>query len=209
MSLSVRGVTVTLAGRRALDGVSFEAEGVVALRGPNGSGKSTLLGVLAGVVAPDVGEVTVCGRSLRRERVAALRSLAWVPERPDLPGELSAREGVELIASLRGVDPPDVATVARFGLSGVYDSSRDGMSLGQRRRADLLGAFVGAPRVLLLDEPTNGLDADTTRWLVERLRAHAAGGGTALVATHDAAFAEAIGGKALHLAEGRFVAAPG
>ncbi len=207
MSLTVRDVTVNLAGRHALDGVSFHLDrGLATLRGPNGSGKSTLLGVIAGVVPADTGEVTVCGHSLRRERVAALRSLAWVPERPDLPGELSASEGVELIAALRGVAPPTSDVVARFGLREVYDSSRDAMSLGQRRRADLLGAFVGSPRVLLLDEPTNGLDVDTTRWLVERLRAHAADGGLALVATHDAPFAEALGGRALRLTAGRLTA---
>lgn len=141
----------------------------------------------------------MCGHSLRRARVAALRSLAWVPERPDLPGEFSASEGVELIAALRGVAPPSSDVVARFGLREVYDSSRDAMSLGQRRRADLLGAFVGSPRVLLLD-------ADTTRWLVEHLRAHATDGGLALVATHDAPFAEALGGRALRLAAGRLTA---
>lgn len=203
MSLKVAKLRVTLAGRRILDDVGFEASsGVVALRGENGSGKTTLLAALAGLT-PYEGSITIAGRSLERERAAALRATGWVPERSDAPEELTPRELVELVAALRRASTPPPEVVDRFGLRDVYDIRRDAISLGQRRRADLLAAFVGGPPVLLLDEPTNGLDAHTTGWLTERLRAHADGGGLALVATHDDRFIERAADRTLHLAGGR------
>ena len=203
MSVTVSRLGVTLGGRRVLDGVDFEcARGVVALRGENGSGKTTLLNALAGLTPYD-GEVFLGGRSLERDRTGALGATGWVAERSDAPEAMTARELVELVAALRGAPRPDAETIDRFGLRGVYDVRRDVVSLGQRRRADLLAAFVGAPVVLLLDEPTNGLDADTVRWLTERLRAHADSGGLALVATHDDRFIERCVDRTLRLNGGR------
>lgn len=204
MRLKVTGLGLSLGGRRVLDGVDLALDaGVVALRGDNGSGKTTLLNALAGLVSWDDGEIEIVGRSLARDRVAALRSVGWVPERSDAPDALTGREVVELVAALRGAARPGEAEIDRFGLRDVYDVRRDAVSLGQRRRADLLAAFVGSPPVLLLDEPTNGLDAATTRWLAERLRAHAEGGGLALVATHDATFVEACADRSLRMRAGR------
>ncbi|MFO0648880.1 MAG: ABC transporter ATP-binding protein [Polyangiales bacterium] len=202
MRLKVTGLGLSLGGRRVLDGVDLALDaGVVALRGDNGSGKTTLLNALAGLVSWDDGEIEIVGRSLARDRVA-LRSVGWVPERSDAPDALTGREVVELVAALRSREAGE-AEIDRFGLRDVYDVRRDAVSLGQRRRADLLAAFVGSPPVLLLDEPTNGLDAATTRWLAERLRAHADGGGLALVATHDAAFVEACADRSLRMRAGR------
>ncbi len=204
MLLKVTGLGLSLGGRRVLDGIDLALDGgVVALRGDNGSGKTTLLNSLAGLVSWDDGEIEVAGHSLARQRVAALCSIGWVPERSDAPDALTGREVVELIAALRGAARPDDAEIDRFGLRDVYDVRRDAISFGKRRRADLLAAFVGSPPVLLLDEPTNGLDAETTHWLGERLRAHADRGGLALVATHDATFVDACADRTLRMRSGR------
>jgi ATPase subunit of ABC transporter with duplicated ATPase domains len=73
------------------------------------------------------------------------------------------------------------------------------MSLGQRRRACLGAAFLGAPTLLVFDEPDNGLDARRAATLVELLRAQAAAGRAALVATHDRALLDAAGARIVDL----------
>jgi ABC-type multidrug transport system ATPase subunit len=69
------------------------------------------------------------------------------------------------------------------------------MSLGQRRRACLGAAFVGAPPLLVLDEPDNGLDAKRLDAIVKLLQDHAANGGSTIVASHDASLLEQLGAK--------------
>ncbi len=73
------------------------------------------------------------------------------------------------------------------------------MSLGQRRRACLGAALQGPPALLVLDEPDNGLDARRAEVLVELLRAHASGGGAAVVATHDRAMLAAVNARSVAL----------
>lgn len=190
--IEVQGLRRMQAGRNVLDGIDLHwTRGVLCLRGENGSGKTTLLRVLGGLLPWDEGAVHLAGASLRDDRARALRAVGFVAERSDVPGSLTPREVAALVAAMRDVAAPDDDTARSYGLDGIFDVRRDGLSLGQRRRADLLAAMVGSPRVLLLDEPTNGLDAATTAWLAGRLRAHGLNGGAAIVATHDAGFAEA------------------
>src|SRR5262249_46035382 len=79
-----------------------------------------------------------------------------------------------------------------LGLRALLDQRIGTLSLGQRRRACLAAALTGRPWLLVLDEPTNGLDAEGTDSLARTLERHVAGGGIAVVATHDVAFCERV-----------------
>ena len=84
----------------------------------------------------------------------------------------------------------------------IQDIEDRELSLGQRRRSCLAAALVGDVRLLLLDEPTNGLDPGGVRELAQILGDVCGGGATALVATHDHAFAEMLGATEIHIASG-------
>ncbi|MCO6384378.1 ABC-F family ATP-binding cassette domain-containing protein [Oceanicola sp. 502str15] len=151
----------------------------VALTGPNGAGKSTLLAVLRGRIPPAGGTLTVTPSQATLDQHAG----DFAPEQ-------------SLIANLRRLHPamPDNAAhalLARYGFRGkTADTPVARLSGGERLRAALAATLGGTPpALLLLDEPTNHLDIETVELLEEALRRYT---GALLVASHDAAFLEAL-----------------
>lgn len=160
--------------------------GLTLIIGLNGAGKSTLLKLAAGVEKPDSGRILVDGRDLWTDEAEARRSLAYLPEHPDVTPYATILDLVRLVCRLRR-EPPSIGDQALdvFGLGPYARRSIRELSLGQRRRAVFAAALVGAPAHLLLDEPLEGMDRkireDILSWLGGRL----AGGATALVSSHD------------------------
>jgi ABC-2 type transport system ATP-binding protein len=187
MKLRVVDVGKRLGGRRVLDRISFELSGgTLAVVGANGSGKTTLLRIVAGVLPSDEGMVFLDG------------AFGYVPETADPPAHLTVAELLALVAALRRAPPLTVDLQWRLGLDAIAGQRIGSLSLGHRRRACLGAALVGAPWLLVLDEPTNGLDPPGVELLGALLREHASGGAV-LLATHDLAFADALGAGRLRL----------
>lgn len=158
-----------------------------ALAGPNGSGKSTVLKLAAGLAAPARGTVMVNGRAATEP--AARRGLGYLPENPDLPGWLTAREFLVACGELAGLPPAglrrEVADrLAWAGLSTVAERSAAALSKGQRQRLGLAQALLGGPALLLLDEPAAGLDPVGVAELVRHLRELRSAGTTVLLSSH-------------------------
>ncbi len=189
MILKIKDVGKRLGGRRVLDKVGLELDGgVLAVVGPNGCGKTTLLRIVAGVLAPDEGDVLLDGHRLDRAH------LGYVPEAADPPAHLTVDELLALVAALRRAAPLARELRAELGLDGIAGQRIGSLSLGQRRRACLGAALVGGPWLLVLDEPTNGLDPAGVDLLARLLGEHAVRGAI-LVATHDLDFAEGLGAR--------------
>jgi ABC-type lipoprotein export system ATPase subunit len=197
-SLEARGVTRTYGLEVALRGVDarFEPGELTVVTGPSGSGKSTLLSLLAGLDVPDEGEVLlddVAVSRLDREARARVRRerIAVVMQGPRLPDFLTARETVELVLSLRGIDGPESLRRADEALAAVElmehaDRNAGVLSAGQRERVALACAFASRPGVVLADEPTARLDTATTLVVGELLAGLARKTGTTVVcSTHD------------------------
>jgi ABC-type multidrug transport system ATPase subunit len=199
MTIEVRDLVKKRGGRRVLDGVSFVvgAGEVAALVGANGAGKSTILAIVAGVLPPDRGWVSIDGATS-----GTRRRLGFVPEAADPPGHLTGGELLALAGGLRrGALAPAIR--ARLGLDAIAHQRIEKMSLGQRRRVCLGAALVGDPPALVLDEPDNGLDLDGLDALAELIAAATARGAAVLVATHDPAVRERLGARTLTIADGR------
>ncbi|MFM8558167.1 MAG: ABC transporter ATP-binding protein, partial [bacterium] len=189
--LRVEGLVRRFGTRTVLDGVSLEvpAGTIVGFLGANGAGKTTALRCITGLLGLHGGHVTVAGADLLREPTAARARYGFVPDRPFLYERLSAREFLDFVGALHGLDPAAARMradllLARLGLAEHADRTLDGYSLGMRQKTAIAAALLHAPTLLLLDEPLNGLDPPSTRVLKELLREHAESGGGVLVSTH-------------------------
>ena len=182
------------------------------MTGPSGSGKSTLLALLAGLDTPDEGEVLVGGvvlSRLDREARAAFRRehIGVVGQTPGLSGVLTARENVELVLGLRGIEGVEaheraMDALAIVGLADHAARAVDRLSAGERERVALARAIAAGPGVLVADEPTSRLDSATTiaigGLLADLAREH---GTTVICATHDPFLVTLAGAEvALHRA---------
>jgi ABC-type multidrug transport system ATPase subunit len=192
-------------GEPVLSGIDLEiSPGLTLLLGPNGCGKSTLLKLAAGVERPGSGRIEIDGRDLWVEEAAARRDLAYVPEQPDLTPYATVGEILELVCRLRR-EPLQRAREALeiVGLSGLAHRSVRELSMGQRRRAVLAAARVGAPRQVLLDEPLEAMDRNARGDILAWVDQLVANGAAVVVVSHDIEPFAARTGRALALRNGR------
>jgi NitT/TauT family transport system ATP-binding protein len=171
-----RGVGVTYGGGiRALEEIGFEiASGqFLSIVGPSGCGKSTLLRLVAGLIAPTVGEVLVAGCRPEVARRKAAR-LSFVFQDPTLLPWRSVRDNVhlplELESATRAAHEALVSSALELvGLADFADRFPNELSGGMRMRVSLARALVIEPELLLLDEPFGALDDITRQALNEEL----------------------------------------
>ncbi|MFQ5530703.1 MAG: ATP-binding cassette domain-containing protein [Gemmatimonadota bacterium] len=185
-------------GPPVLDGVGFSAGSgeVLGLLGRNGSGKTTLLRLLAGLLQPTSGLLT------------AMNLPAVVFDRVPFQEALSGGENLRLGLELRGRNLAEDASgfLAALELSGDAQRPVGEYSLGMRRRLALAEALACGAELVLLDEPTLGLDPSGRRVLASLLARTAADGGTVIIATNDAAFAEHVCSRVIILEAGQVLA---
>ena len=211
-ALSVRRLTKSFT-RRAVDDLDLtvRAGELYALLGPNGAGKTTTLRMVAGLLAPDAGTISVFGVDARTDPTQAKRMMAWLPDDPMIYGKLSPLEYLEFIAGLWSV-PAKVARLRAeelLVLLDLWDHRHDlceNFSRGMKQKVGLAGALVHEPRLLILDEPLTGLDAAIARQVKDLLAARIAGGATVILTTHILDVAERLADRIGIIDRGRLVA---
>src|SRR3954466_3347993 len=106
-ALAIRGLTKTFGAKRAVDDLSLDVRAgeLYALLGPNGAGKTTTLRMVAGLLKPNAGEISVFGHDVLNDPAGAKRVIAWAPDEPMLYDRLTPMEYLEFVAGLWGVDP--------------------------------------------------------------------------------------------------------
>jgi len=186
-------------GVEALKGVSLTVQqgDFFALLGPNGAGKSTLIGILSSLVNASSGDARVFGRSVMRERSAAMQLIGLVPqeinfnqfEKPfdicvneagfyGIPRKLAAERAEKYLKELRLWDK-------------AFHQARE-MSGGMKRRLMIARAMMNEPRLLILDEPTAGVDIEIRRSMWHFVSAINAAGTTVILTTHYLEEAESL-----------------
>ena len=185
MGLDVAGLSCLRSGHAVPRGADFAipAGRARTLRGPNGAGKTTLLRLLAGLLAPVSGDAALDGVSLRKEPERFAEDLAYAGHLDALKPQLTIAENLRFWAALLGGRDIEAA-VAAFDLAPLLDRPAHSCSAGQKRRAGLARLLLAPRRLWLLDEPTVSLDTAAVARLARAVRAHCAGGGMALIATH-------------------------
>ncbi len=159
-------------GPPALDGItaSFRAGRVTGLVGPDGAGKTTLLRLLAGLLAPTGGALSVCGFDPVREASELREVIGYMPQRFGLYEDLTVQENLDLYADLRGVvGQARTETFERLlaftDLARFTDRRAGALSGGMKQKLGLACAMLRSPRLLLLDEPSVGVDPISRREL--------------------------------------------
>ena len=143
---------------------------VTGLVGPDGAGKTTLMRIMAGLLVPDSGEVTVLGMDATRQSLKVQASIGYMPQRFGLYEDLTVQENMELYADLQGV--PELSRQERYrelmrmtGLGPFTSRLARRLSGGMKQKLGLACTLIRAPRLLLLDEPTVGVDPVSRREL--------------------------------------------
>jgi ABC-2 type transport system ATP-binding protein len=156
----------------AVNDLSFEVETgeVMGFLGLNGAGKSTTLYMLAGLVRPTSGSISIFGKNLHRNFLSIAPQVGVLVERPAFYDYLSARENLKLSARLAGRDVTVDRALDRVGLLSAGRKRVGVFSTGMRQRLGLAQALLLEPALLILDEPTNGLDPEATRDMLELLK---------------------------------------
>ncbi|CAN5525752.1 ABC transporter ATP-binding protein [soil metagenome] len=190
-TLVISGLTKQYGSTVALAGIDLvvPAGSCFGLVGPNGSGKTTTLRSVVGLVRPDAGRISVLGLDAVADVLAVLARIGAVLDPLQLFERLTARELLQTLGELRGLDAAMVAErsdelFAVMQLSPDADRQIAGYSHGMRKKTALAAALVHRPRLLLLDEPFEGVDpvsARTMRTMLDRFRG---GGGTVVLSSH-------------------------
>lgn len=163
--IELKQVTKRFGAVEAVKDVSFLAPKgqIVGLLGQNGAGKTTTLNMLTGYFPPTSGQVLVDGMDMLTHARECKRRIGYLPEKPPLYDEMTVREYLAFVCSLREVKgraiPAHIEEImALCGLTDMRDRRLGSLSKGYRQRAGVAQALCGDPPVLVLDEPTVGLD---------------------------------------------------
>jgi len=212
LALDITGLSKRF-DRPAVDGLDLKVRTgeLYALLGPNGAGKTTLLRMVAGLLQPDAGHISILGIDTAHDPVAAKRVVAWVSDEPMVYDRLTPLEYLQFIAGLWEV-PAAIAEarahelIGWLGLTEHANERCGGFSKGMLQKVALAGALVHEPRLIILDEPLTGLDAGSARAVKNVLLGKVREGVTVIMTTHILEVAERMAERIGVIAAGRLIA---
>ncbi len=197
----------------AVEDVSFHVEQgeIFGLLGPNGAGKSTTMMMLAGLLKPDAGTITLDGRTLDPDNRELRRILGVVPQDLAIYPDLTARENLNFFGRLYGLRGDELKqrvgrALDRTGLAGRADDLAGNYSGGMKRRLNFGVALLHEPRLLILDEPTVGVDPQSRAHLLDCVRELSQEGIAAIYASHYMEEVQAICRRVAIVDHGRMLA---
>ena len=210
--LEARGLTKRFGTTQALDGLDLTVEPgqVTAVLGPNGAGKTTFVRMVATLLRPDAGQLSVAGIDALRHPAQVRRAISLAGQAAAVEGAMTGRENLELMGRLFGHDRRQArlsanVVIERLGLTEDADRLVRTYSGGMRRKVDLAASLVGAPQLLLLDEPTTGLDPRSRYELWDTIRDLVAGGTSVLLTTQYLEEADQLAARIAIVDHGRVI----
>ena len=163
MSLVVRNIHKQYDGQKAVDDISFELHPgeIVGFLGPNGAGKSTTLKMIAGILTPDAGKITINHHLVQVDSIEAKKLIGYLPESNPLYKDLYVKEYIQFLGNVHQVQDLSkrIKELIDFLQLGLMQHKKIGeLSKGYQQRLGIAAAMIHQPALLLLDEPTSGLD---------------------------------------------------
>ncbi|MDI1363022.1 ABC transporter ATP-binding protein [Methylotenera sp.] len=211
-AIQINGVHKSFGGLQALKGVDLTiAQGeFFALLGPNGAGKSTLISILAGLIKPSAGNISVMGFDVVNQYQQARQLLGIVPQELVFDPFFNVREMLRFQAGYFGRGPENDAWVDEIleglGLADKAHVNMRKLSGGMKRRALIAQALAHKPPVIVLDEPTAGVDVELRQMMWEFIKKLNREGHTIVLTTHYLEEAETLCSRVGMMKQGEIVA---
>ncbi|MCX6652034.1 MAG: ABC transporter ATP-binding protein [Methanomassiliicoccales archaeon] len=181
------------------------------LLGPNGAGKTTTIRMVTGVLKPDSGSITIDGIELARNPLEAKMRMGVIPEVGNVYPDLSALDNVDLVGRYYGLPRMEREERSNVLLDdlGLKERKHDlvrKFSKGMRQRVSIACALVYEPSLLILDEPTEGLDVQSRRLIVDKVKQINQRGSTVILTTHNIEEANRLCQRVCIINKGKVVA---
>lgn len=211
--IKVTGLTKSYENSPAVSDLSFSVKKgeIVGLLGPNGAGKSTTINILATVLKPDSGNISICGYNLQNEKNKIKQSIGIVPQDLAIYEEMSAEKNVSFFASLYGLRGQKLKERTAFALDlvGLTDKRKNKpktFSGGMKRRLNIACAIAHDPQIIIMDEPTVGIDPQSRNHILESILKLKEHGVSILYSTHYMEEVEHIADRILVIDKGKQIA---
>ncbi len=212
-ALAAHGITKVFGDTRAVDGIDLVVPPGIfyGLVGPNGAGKTTALSMIAGLLRPDRGTITVAGVDAGAQPRAAKKLMGVLPDRLRTFDRLTGRQLLYYCGVLRGLAPSVVesrtADLARaFDLADSLARPVSDYSAGMTKKVMLAGAMIHSPRLLVLDEPFESVDPVSSSVILDILGAYVAHGGTVILSSHGMDLVERVCSRVAVMVAGQVLA---
>lgn len=210
--VDVQNLVKTFGDFTAVDGVSFQVKKgeVLGFLGPNGAGKTTTMRMIAGYLEADGGIISVCGKDIEKDPIAAQQRIGYLPEGAPLYPDMTPRMLLRFSCEAHGIKGKEIngrveKACGLLQLEAVMDQAIDTLSKGFKRRVGMALAILHDPDVLILDEPTDGLDPNQKHEVRELIKSMAKEKAI-IISTHILEEVEAVCTRAMIIAKGQVVA---
>ena len=204
----IDNVSKTLKGNKVLDHIDyvFEEGKIYGLFGRNGCGKTMFLRMIAGLIIPDEGTVTIDGKVLHKD-ISFPESTGIVIEHMEMLPEYSAYDNLKILAKINKIvnDEDIIKVMQDVGLDPYSKKKVRKYSLGMKQRLNIAQAIFENQKIILLDEPTNAIDEDGIQLIYEKLKELRADGATIIMATHNKEDIEELCDEIIRIDGGRIV----
>jgi ABC-2 type transport system ATP-binding protein len=211
--IKLKGISKKYGDFRAVDNLNLTVSRgeIFGFLGPNGAGKTTTIKMIAGVLQPSAGTITIAGIDMVKQPEAAKRKIGFIPDRPYLYEKLTGLEFLKFTADLYGV--PDEMyrkkarnNLAMFSLADWSDELIESYSHGMKQRLIMSAALLHEPEIIIVDEPMVGLDPAAIIMVKELFQSLARSGVSVFMSTHTLAVAEDVCDRVGIIHRGRLIA---
>lgn len=212
--LILKGLSKTFDRLTAVDNVDLIVEKgeILGFLGPNGAGKTTTIKMIAGLLQPSSGSISICGHDMAGFPLSCREQTGYIPDRPFLYEKLTGAEYLSFISSLY----PNGDTQTRFEVADKYlqlfdlhdwrNNLIESYSHGMRQKLIMTSIFMLDQPLIVVDEPMVGLDPKSARIVKELFKSKAAAGTTIFLSTHSMEIAEELCHRVCIIRDGRIIA---
>lgn len=211
--IQVRSLSKHFGRLKAVDNLNLDIQQgeFFAFLGPNAAGKTTTIKMLTGLIKPTSGWCSIGGHNIHTSPGAAKALLSYVPDFPFLYDKLTAREFMQFVGDVFGLDRKTiirktVELFERFHLDDYTNEITENLSHGTRQRLVIAASLLHDPKVFIIDEPMVGLDPTHARIVKEELKARSRAGMTVFLSTHTLSIAEEIADRIGIINHGQLIA---
>ncbi len=206
MEIIIDNVTKVIKGITVIQDVSLTLHSgiVYGLRGVNGSGKTMLMRLIAGLIRPTKGTITIDGKQLGKD-ITFPPDIGLLIENPAFIDNYTALQNLKLIANIHRVVGEDRIReiIEQVGLNPDDKRKYKQFSLGMKQRLGIAGAVLENPKLILIDEPTNALDTDGIEMVRQLVREQKDNGALVVLACHDFSVLKELSDEIYFVKEGR------